>query len=331
MDMKRLLVSGGRERENWFELGDGKAYDAAKLHRIDLENGGTEELLSIESVGENYPKTHPNIQFTSGCTEGSFLWLPTDTEVRLYQYPSLDLVKVLTFPFFHNIHSVTRVDDLLVVTSTGLDLVALLDAKEGTVLDLVNVEGKPVWHRHSRDVDYRLVHSTRPHRGHPNYVFQLDGQLWVTRCANDDAVLLYDVTERIDVGRGRNISVHDGVVKDGLIYFTTVDGGISIASSKERRIIEDVDLKKVESKNTLRGWCRGLFLDGNCAYVGFSRIRKTRDSRKVRWTNVLRGARYVEEASVVCYELSSWKKLAEWRFAPESLAAIYGLIPEPEL
>ena len=328
--MKRLLVSGARERENWFELGDGKAYDAAKLHRIDLENAGTEELLSIESVGEHYPEVQPNIQFTAGHTDGSRIWLPTDTEIRLYDYPSLDLVRVVSFPFFHNIHSVTRIDDLLIVTSTGLDLVALIDAKEGTVVDLVNVEGKPVWHRHSREKDYRLVHSTRPHLGHPNYIFQLDGQLWVTRCAFDDAVHLYDITDRIDVGRGRNISVHDGVVKDGHVYFTTVDGGISIASCKDKRVVEDVDLKRVESKNTMRGWCRGLMLYDSYVFVGFSRIRKTRDSRKVRWTSLLRGARYVEEASVVCYERGSWRKLDEWRFAPEGLAAIYGLMPEPE-
>ena len=141
---------------------------------------------------------------------------------------------------------------------------------------------------------------------------------------------LYDITDRIDVGRGRNISVHDGVVKDGHVYFTTVDGWISIASAEDKQVVEDVDLKKVESKNTMRGWCRGLMLSDEHAFVGFSRIRKTRDSRKVRWTSVLRGARYVEEASVVCYERSSWKKLDEWRFAPHSLAAIYGVMPEPE-
>jgi hypothetical protein len=328
--MKKLLVSGARERENWFELGDGKAYDAAKLHDIDLETSARSELLSFETGGEYYPSLDPNLQFTAGCTDGSNLWLPTDTEIRLYEYPSLKLQQSISYPFFQNVHSVTLIGELIAVTSTGLDLVALLNADDGTVVDLVNVEGKPVWHRHSSEIDYRLVHSTRPHQGHPNYVFEIGGDLWVTRCTFDDAVKLYDVSERIDIGRGRDISAHDGVVRDGHVYFTTVDGGISIADPSEKRVVEDIDLKIVESRTTMRGWCRGLMLDEGHAYVGFSRMRKTRNSRKVRWANMLKNARYIEDASVVCYDLASWKKLEEWRFRPGELDAIYGILPEPK-
>jgi hypothetical protein len=328
--MNRILVTGGRERENWFELGDGKAYDAAKVHQVDMESGSTCEVLCVDNVTDNYPRIHPNIQFTAGCIDSRGVWLPTDTELRLYEYPTFHLRKAISFPFFQNIHSVVVIGELMAVTSTGLDLVVLLNADDGTVVDLVNVEGKPVWYRHSSETDYRQVHSTRPHQGHPNYVFEIDGDLWVTRCTFDDAVKLYDVSERIDIGRGRDISAHDGVVRDGHVYFTTVDGGISIADPSEKRVVEDIDLKIVESRTTMRGWCRGLMLDEGHAYVGFSRMRKTRNSRKVRWANMLKNARYIEDASVVCYDLASWKKLDEWRFRPGELDAIYGILPEPK-
>ena len=322
-------MTGGRERENWFELGDGKAYDAAKVHQVDMESGCTSEILCVDQVADNYPRIHPNIQFTAGCIDSRGVWLPTDTELRLYEYPTFHLLKIISFPFFQNIHSVVVIGELMAVTSTGLDLVVLLNADDGTVLDLVNVEGKPVWHRHSSETDYRQVHSTRPHQGHPNYVFELGEDMWVTRCTFDDAVNLYDVSERIDIGRGRDISAHDGIVSDGHVYFTTVDGGISIADTNSKRVIEEVDLKKVESTPTMRGWCRGLMFSDEHAFVGFSRIRKTRDSRKVRWVNMVRGTRYIEEASVVCYDRKSWKKLEEWRFPPGELDAIYSVLPEP--
>jgi hypothetical protein len=328
--MRKLLVTGATERENWFQLGDGKAYDAAKLHCLDLETGQVAELLTIDTGGANYPSEHPNLQFTAGYTDGSQLWLPTDTEVRLYDYPSLRLQRIFSYPFFNNIHSVTRIDDLVAVTSTGLDLVALLDANNGRIVDLINVAGKDTWHRHDPNIDYRLVHSTRPHEGHPNYVFSIQGEPWVTRCTFDDAVRLRDVSDRIDIGRGKDISAHDGVVEGNYIYFTTVDGGISIASAIEKSIVEDIDLKKVERPYTVRGWCRGLLLTENYAFVGFSKLRKTRNSRKIKWMNLIKGAKYLHEASVVCYERDSWRKVDEWRFAPEQLSAIYGLMREPE-
>ena len=81
--MNRILVTGGRERENWFELGDGKAYDAAKVHQVDMVSGSTSEVLCVDKVSENYPRIHPNIQFTAGCIDSRGVWLPTDTELRL--------------------------------------------------------------------------------------------------------------------------------------------------------------------------------------------------------------------------------------------------------
>lgn len=91
--MGKLLITGGQEREDGFQLGEGKYYKAAKLLRLDTESGLIEELLSISEGGENYPDEHPNLEFTAGWVDGQELWLSTDTEVMLFSYPDLNMVK----------------------------------------------------------------------------------------------------------------------------------------------------------------------------------------------------------------------------------------------
>jgi len=43
--------------------------------------------------------------------------------------------------------------DELYVTSTGLDMVVVLDKRNGAILCNINAEGKPTWHRFSPEDD----------------------------------------------------------------------------------------------------------------------------------------------------------------------------------
>jgi hypothetical protein len=269
--------------------------------------------------------------FTAGCIDGNSIWLPTDTEIYKFSYPTMKTEKVISHPFFQNIHSVARFGDQLAVTSTGLDLVAFLDVESGSPQSLINVTGRDTWYRHSAVTDYRRVHSTRPHDGHPNYVFKIGDEFWVTRCTYDDAVCLSEQSRRIDIGRGRGVTAHDGVVVDDKVYFTTVDGRLAIADASTMSIQWDLDLTKMESHMTLRGWCRGLYIEGNFAFVGYSKLRQTKDRRKVHWMRRFRGAETVDQASVVCYDLVLQKKVEEWRFPNEEIGCIYGVMREPEI
>ena len=131
---RKLLITGARERPNGFELGDGKIYDAALLVRLDLDSGETETLIEKTDAGPHYPDAHPNLQFTSGCTQGSSIWLPTDTEIYKVNYPSLSIEKVISHPCFQNIHSAHILEGLLWVTSTGLDMVIAIDPRSGEIL-----------------------------------------------------------------------------------------------------------------------------------------------------------------------------------------------------
>lgn len=327
----RLLITGGVLRPNGFELGEGKYYGCAKLLRLDLASGRVEELLSIDQGNENFPETDPNLEFTASAVEGNRLWLTTDTEVRLYEYPTLALKATYSHPCFHNIHSVAIRGDELYVTSTGLDMVVVLNKHDGTIVEQINAECKPTWHRFSATEDYRKHHSTRPHDCHPNFVFWVDDEPWVTRCTQEDAVCLRNFDKRIDVsGTRRPISIHDGITLGNHVLFTLVDGSLVIVDPRSRSIGELIDLSALPGFGGVRGWCRGLYVNGDIAYVGFSRLRPTKRMEKIAWVKrLLMQGGMVEESSVLAIDLKRREIVADHRIASGQIDAIYSVLPEP--
>ena len=83
----------------------------------------------------------------------------------------------------------------LTVASAGLELV-LEVTHDGQVVELWNVLGEDPWSRFDPQVDYRKL-NTKPHRGHPNFVFYIGAELWATRFHQGDAVSLADPTRSI--------------------------------------------------------------------------------------------------------------------------------------
>ena len=328
----KLLVTGGKLRPNGFELGEGKYYGSAKLFQVDTKSSQIEELLSVDEGTKNFPDEHPNLEFTVGDVEGNNLWLAMDTEIRLYTYPNLEIVKTFSHPSFHNVHSVAVHDDELYVTSTGLDMVIVLDKETGNIKRYLNAEGKPTWHRFSSEIDYRKVHSTRPHDAHPNYVCWIDNEPWVTRCTQEDSVMLSDASQTIDIsGPDKVISVHDGIVKGDFVYFTSVDSCLIIADIHSKKVIETVNLSNLKGYGGLRGWCRGLYIDGDVFYIGFSRLRKTRRIEKIKWvSHLINKGKTIEDCSVLAIDLKNRKIVGDYIFPNNSIDAIYSILPEPQ-
>lgn len=277
-----LLISGGCERKNGYELGEGKYYESARLLKLNTDTGEFTTVLEKAEGGEHYPDVHPNLQFTSCCVDKEVLWLPTDTEIYKYKYPSMELLKVISYPFFHNIHSVNVFGERVYVSSTGLDLVAVLDT-EGNLKKLYNTEGKDLWHRFSENTDYRLIHSTRPHDCHPNFVFEWNNKPWVTRCRQQDSVCLDNVSDVIPItDQKKRISVHDGIFYKDRVIFTTVDGFLVLVNPETREIEEEINVLEGFNGEKL-GWARGVCVDGDMVYLGFSRLRRTRMKEKLAW------------------------------------------------
>jgi hypothetical protein len=188
-----------------------------------------------------------------------------------------------------------------------------------------NVLGEDPWARFSPDVDYRRIPTTKPHLAHPNHVFYIGDEPWASRFQQRDAISLVDPSRRIEIGLER---VHDGIVDSGRVYFTTVDGKVAIADTQTLKLIEVIDLTDSHPADMLLGWARGLLIDGDHMWVGFSRIRPTKFRENVGW--VLRGLKRDFGTHVGCYDLRTHKSIAQIAVEPAGLSAIFGIYRAPE-
>jgi hypothetical protein len=322
---RSLYVIGGQQRslrpltaglDDWYEYQKGII--------LTLETAGGQGSVAVEYVSppEARPSTDPTILFKSGTLVDDLLYLSTQTEVLVYRVPSFERVAYVSLPLFNDVHHVrpTR-DGNLLVANTGLDMVVEL-TPGGEVVRIWNVLGQDPWERFSRDVDYRLVKTTKPHLAHPNHVFHIGDEPWATRFEQRDAISLLDPGRRIEIGLER---VHDGVVSEGHVYFTTVNGQVAIADTTSLKVIEVIDLTRAHPADMLLGWARGLLIDGHHIWVGFSRIRPTKIRENVGW--VLRGLKRDFGTHVGCYDLRDGSSVAQIPVEQFGLSAIFGIFP----
>ncbi len=328
----KFLVTGGIERKENPNYSEGRGFEEARLSILDFKNKKINKLISLSESDDsfeksNYPKTNPSILFTAATHDGDTLWLCTETEVFDYAYPSMKLRRKVSYPCFQNIHHVAPYKDkYIAVVSTGLDMVVLLDRQKLEIGRLINVEGKTPWHRFDSKIDYRLVHSTKPHDAHPNYFFILDGEMWATRLKQQDAINLNDFKKSIHIG---GAGVHDGHVMGECIYFTCVYGEIIVVDRKTLQVRERIDLKMLEGVDRPLGWCRGIAFDKEFAYVAFGRLRPTKFRENISWArDFLAGRVSITKTRIVCYNLKTREKVDEYIMPKNELSAIYSIIPE---
>lgn len=291
---------------------------------VDWETGELEILLDYAGNTDNYPDEQPSVLFTCAALEKGRLYLPTNTELFVYSFPELKLVDSVSYPFFHDIHSVVPMNDSLLLADTGLDCVVTLDRATLEYRGIQNVLGRDPWHRFKQDVDYRKWYTTKPHDAHPNYVFELEGGVWATRFNQKDAVRLDGSGGRIDIGVERP---HDGHVHGDRVYFTTVNGHIVVAHVPSNKIVEVIDLNKIEKSSNALGWCRGICVEGSEAVVAFSKIRDTAFRENLRWVLSAGEFRKRLPTRLVRYHLKEKRKLGEIVFPVGEMDAIFSVIP----
>ena len=202
------------------------------------------------------------------CTERQVLWVDPD---------GWRVTDRWTHPYLNDVHHAAVIGGRLFVVSTGLD--AVLEVQRGEV---VAVHGAEAPERDLRTEDLR------PHRDHPNHVFEADGRPWVTRFHHHDCLALDGSGRQIHLGGQR---VHDGVVHQERVWFTSVDGHLLGADPRSGRLEVDLDLAAHDPLPHPAGWCRGLWLDDAVAWVGYTRIRATRFRSHLAWVRgAVRGA-----------------------------------------
>ncbi len=322
--MQTLYVIGGQQRsarsiladdQKWYE------YQQGIILQVDPETGDISQRLTYVSRPESHAEGDA-VLFKSGTLQGNTLYACTQTEVLLYRLPQFEQVGYVSLPSFNDVHHVRPTPDgNLLIANSGLEMV-LEVTPSGDVLREWNVLGEDPWACYSKETDYRKGVSTKPHRAHPNYVFYVGDDIWVTRFQQKDALCLTAPHKRIDIGKEH---IHDGVLHQGLLYFTRVDGMVVIANPETLRIEEIVDLNTMEEPGTLLGWCRGLMFDQDRLWVGFTRIRPTKFREAVSW--VRQGFNRVLPTHITCYDLNDRKRITEIDVEVHGLNAVFSIFP----
>jgi len=318
-----LYVVGGRQRKpRPIHAGNGNwdGYDEGVILRINPSTEGWEECVSYISPPEVRLADAGAITFQAGSIQDSLLYICTQTEVLIYELPGFRQVGHVSLRLFNDLHHVrpTPTGELL-IASAGLEMV-IHATRDGEICRVWNVLGEEPWQLKS-DIDYRKV-STKPHRSHPNYLFYIGSEPWVTRFHQGDAVCLTQPDKRIAISKER---IHDGLVHQGKIYFTGVSGWIYIADIATLAVEKEINLSEMHPEGTLLGWCRSLFVDEDKLWVGFSRIRPTKWRENVTW--LMRGFKYVQPTHIACYDLANAKCIQEVNLEPMGLNAVYSIFP----
>jgi hypothetical protein len=284
--MSFLYLLGGRQRASLFKHEDEqRLYETALILRLDPSNDTSITEVEYKTPPEARASDESSNVFKSATLVGHKLYTCTSTEVLIFEIPEFNRIGYVSLPCFNDLHHVTPTHDgHLLVANTGLDMVVKCTL-DGEILEVWNVLGEDPWSRFSRDVDYRKVETTKPHHSHPNGVFEIGQEVWVTRLSQKDAICLTSAGKRINIEVQRP---HDGLVRGDRIYFTTVDGRVVIVNVHTLEIDRSIDLNEIHRKHNqndqVLGWCRGILpIDERRVWVGFTRVRKTTFTENVLW------------------------------------------------
>ncbi|MCG8352235.1 MAG: hypothetical protein MI924_31100 [Chloroflexales bacterium] len=326
--MKNLYVIGGQQRQQRPLLADSDAwyeYQKGIILHVVPETGAIEQCVEYISPPDSCAAENPQVLFKSGTVVGNQLYACTQTEVLIYRLPDFTQAGYISLPCFNDVHHVRpTASGTLLVANSGLDMVLEL-TPDGEIVQEWNTLGEAVWERFSRTIDYRKGVNTKPHRSHPNYIFTVGDEIWATRFQQKDALCLTNPERRIPIGIER---VHDGVLHEGRLYFTTVNGSIVIVDPVRLHIEEVVDLTNMHEPDTLLGWCRSILIDGDKVWIGFSHIRPTKIRENIAW--VMRGFRSVLPTRIACYDLAKRQCIVEVDLQAHGLDAVFSIFPGHE-
>ncbi len=325
--MDSLYVLGARQRkllvkkeEEW------NLYEAALVLQLDTESGAVRRCIEYKTPPEARAGVHSSMVFKSGALIGDTLYACTSTEVLIFKLPEFTRIGYISLPCFNDLHHVTPASDgALLAANTGLDMVVKF-TRQGELLDQWSVLAEDPWSRFSQTTDYRKVASTKPHKSHPNFVFELEREIWVTRFQQRDAVCLNDLEKRINIAVQRP---HDGLLCGERLYFTTVDGKIVTANSRRLQVEKIVDLQAINGQAELLGWCRGVLpVDDRRVWVGFTRIRKTEFRENVLWVrNVFRPGMTEKPTHIALYDMVEERCIQEFDLEAHGMNIVFSIFP----
>lgn len=331
--MAKLYILGGKQRKSLLKdpTQEWNWYETALILQADTDSGSVRTCVEHKTPPEARAGEKSSINFHTGALAGDILYTCTTTEVMAYRLPQFERVAYFSLPCFNDLHHATvSSDGNLLVVNTGLDMVVKC-TPQGEVLQEWSAIGEDPWTRFSRSTDYRKVETTKPHASHPNFAFEMDGEVWVTRFNQRDAISLNGSGKSIDIAVEKP---HDGLICGDRIYFTAVDGKIVIVNRRNLQVEEIINLREIDDRDgeVLPAWCRGLLpVDERHVWVGFTRIRKTQFQENVRWVKaLLREGTVVKPTQIALYDIVEKRRVQEFDLEPYGMNAVYGIFPSPD-
>lgn len=312
-----LIVLGGQQRapSGVREIGDGwYGYGAGVIIRV------TDGVPTLARTYTSAPGTHgPDdpILLKSATVTADRIHACTQTEILDFTLPDLTVERHLSLPFFNDVHHVlpTESGTRLVAVSGTESVVEVAD--DGTVVNAWDVQGGDPWRHINGDRDLRIGVELKPHHAHPNNVFRIGDEIWSTRFESRDAVSLTNPGRRIAIDEER---IHDGVVRDGRVYFTTVNGCVAECDTETLQLVALHRLNDGLGADESLGWVRGLWMADDHAWVGFSRIRFTK--MRARLSFMRTGTRS-KPTRIARYSLPDWRLETEIDLEPVGCNAVF--------
>lgn len=264
-----LIISGGTACEN-----SNINYDQARLIEISMKN--SEVTLTAEynhefKKGEIGADTDRIFKSASETENG--ILVVSETQVVELSKPPFKLLESYSDPSFNDLHHAIQHKDGFMIANTGLDCLSYYNKSDASVTHYPTTLASGI-NRIKPNIDYRQIRTTKPHFTHPNFVFQLNDEVWVTRCDTMDAISIENPSKRINLNHDL---VHDGVIHKNLIYFTFIDGHICVYNSDTLKLKHSLSLSEFVPGPL--GWCRGILpLSANIVCIGVS---KTRQSKRI--------------------------------------------------
>jgi hypothetical protein len=254
-----------------------------RLREVDVESGRIVRELAYEVRPEHVPGLWAHQEFTAASfDEQGLLLQPAHTEVLWVEPRAMRVLRVVSHPLFHGVHSAAPLPGGgVVVTCAGTESVLELDR-----------EGRLVRHGWLREGDFaaaypglsdfrRVDHEElKPHSHHPNHASLVGDELFVT---------CFETGEARALSTGRRIPLpesfpHDGRLRGGLLWFTQVSGRVVGVDPITLRREVELDLNELAgpAQRGLLGWCRGIEVVGSRMFVGFTMLRGTRHREVLR-------------------------------------------------
>jgi hypothetical protein len=325
--LARLILTGGSQ-DAGADVRDDWRYSGARAIVIDAGTGNLIRTIEYSTPADLRAET-TSLRFGSASLANGSLLICTGTEVLQYGTSDFTLTGRWSHPWMNSVHHVLPIENgAILVAATGLDMVLELE-RDGRLRRAIDLADHPIWDRFGRDVDFRRVPSTKPHECHINYLFDVAGSRFATRLVQRDAINIADPTDRFAIDAA---GPHDGVVRDGRVYFTTVDGRIVIHDATSRRQLRIIDLwNRAGTLTSPLGWCRGLHIFGDeLAWIGFSRLRPTRFRENLSWLRQKfnPGKHFgTKPTRIALYDLRTASLLHEINLEGFGLNTVYSVLP----